>query len=98
MKDTAQKTASREHGAAHGQGRRPGSSCAPSATVEAWVRTAVAQVVLGRLDGSLELWQEVSAALEELGCKPVRSAPSLRMLGDEEEWVEGELDKGEGSP
>ena len=78
--------------------RSPVGRGAHRATVEAWVKTAVAQVVLERLDGSPELRQEVSAALEELGCKPVRSAPSLRMLGDDEECLDGELDNREGTP
>ena len=62
------------------------------------MKGAIAQVVLDRLDGSPELREEVSAALEELGCKPVGSAPSLRMLGDDEESLDGELDNREGTP
>ena len=98
MNEAADAATSKRPRATSGRRGGTGLGSAQRSTVDAWVRGAVAQVVLDRLDGSSELRQEVSAALEELGCKPVRSAPSLRMLDDGEEWPEGELDNREGTP
>ena len=50
-------------------------------TRAAWVRTAVAQVILDRTDP--EQQAEVRAALEELGYRAGVSEASLRLLSDE---------------